>query len=147
MAEILAMEHYIEFLLYDNQHNVIFEVDSTLIINLAKKISWGTATEKVSKNWRLILIFKWIHNHLQSLHTLTFKHVQRTSNKLADLLANQGVNCIEEKFATKCHELTQLSLKEKCHDQAEEDWLMFRSRTMEGSTNNPEVIWTQECYF
>eukprot|EP00253_Pinus_taeda_P024910 PITA_24910 len=137
MAEILAMEHCLEFLLQHNQHNVIVEANSDLIINSAKKIIRGTAPEKVSKNWRLILIFQRIHNHLQGLRTITFKHVRRTANKLADLLANQGVNCTEEKFATKWQELTQLSLKAKFHDQVEEDWLLFRSRTMEGSTNNP----------
>lgn len=56
-----------------------------------------------------------------------------------DLLANQGVNYAEEKFATKWQELTQLILKAKCHDQAEEDWLMFRNKTMEGNTDNPEA--------
>lgn len=53
MSEILVMEHCLEFLLHDNQHNVIVEADFELIINSAKKISWGMALEKVSKNWRL----------------------------------------------------------------------------------------------
>lgn len=50
MAEIMAMEHCSEFLLLDNRHNVIVEADSELIINSVKKISWRTASEKVSKN-------------------------------------------------------------------------------------------------
>jgi len=39
MAKILAMEHCLEYLLLDNLHNVIVEVDSELIINSVKKIS------------------------------------------------------------------------------------------------------------
>lgn len=119
---------------------MIVEAYSELIINSVKKISWGTAPEMVSKNCRLNKIFQRIDNHLLGLHTITFKHVQRMENKLADLLANQGVNCVEEKFATNWQELTQLSLKAKCHDRIKEDWLMFRSRTMEGNTDNPEAV-------
>lgn len=50
MAKILAMEHCLEYFLLDHSHNVIVEPDSELIINSVKKINWGTAPEKVSKN-------------------------------------------------------------------------------------------------
>ena len=75
MAEILTMEHRLEFLLQDKQHNVVVEDDSKLIINSPKKISLGMAPETFTKNWRLILIFQRIHNHLQGLCTISFKHV------------------------------------------------------------------------
>jgi len=39
MAEVLAMEHCLEFLIQDNRHNVIVEVNSKLIISLVKRIS------------------------------------------------------------------------------------------------------------
>jgi len=54
MAELMVMEQCLEFLIQDNQHNVIIEADSELVINMVKRISWGTVPKKASRNWRLI---------------------------------------------------------------------------------------------
>lgn len=53
----------------------------------------GAPLEKVSSSWRLAerleLIEEWISSH----RAITFKHIRRNGNKVADLLANIGVNC------------------------------------------------------
>lgn len=84
----MALEQCLDFLKQDNFLNVIIEADSKLIINSVKRISWGMALEKVLKHWRLIQGFQRIQSHLQGLHTTSFNHVHRTTNKLADILAN-----------------------------------------------------------
>lgn len=53
-----------------------------------------------------------------------------------DLLANQGVSYVDNRFTIKWQEVPQHNLKAKCQDQAEEDWLVFPSRAMEDSIDN-----------
>eukprot|EP00253_Pinus_taeda_P006221 PITA_06221 len=104
MADSMAMEQCLEILVQENCQNMIIEADSELVINTVKRISWGTNPKKDSKNWRLNQIFQWIHNHLQSLRTVSFTHVCRKANKLADFLANQGVICTDNKVAMSWRE-------------------------------------------
>eukprot|EP00253_Pinus_taeda_P010632 PITA_10632 len=88
MAELMALEQCLDFLEQDNRQNVIIEANSELIINSVKRISCGTEPKKVSKHWRLIQVFQRIQLHLLCLRTVSFNHVRRTANKLADILAN-----------------------------------------------------------
>lgn len=99
----MAMEQCLELLVQDNRQNVIIEADSELIINTVKKISWGSEPKKVSKHWRLIQVFQRIQLHLRGLHTISFYHVRRQTNKLADVLANQGVKCTMNRVAMGGH--------------------------------------------
>eukprot|EP00253_Pinus_taeda_P017013 PITA_17013 len=91
MAELMALEQCLELLKLSHSSNVIVEADSEISINAVKRINCGIAPEKVSQHWRLIQVYKRIQNHLLSLRTISFNHVQRKSNKLTDTLANQGV--------------------------------------------------------
>ena len=95
MAELMALEQCLEILIESNLHNTIIEADSELVINAAKKICNGTKTRKVSKHWRLSQVFQHIHSQLRTLRTISFVHVQRKANMLADCLANEGVLCKE----------------------------------------------------
>lgn len=60
--------------------------------------------------------------------------MQRTTNKLADILANQGVICIENRVVMGWQELPQNRLKVNCYDQADEDRMVFRNRAMEAGS-------------
>ena len=91
----MALEQCLEILMESNLHNAIIEADSELVINVAKKMCNGTAPVKVLKHWRLSQVFQCIHSHLQTLRTVSFIHVQRKANMLADRLANEGVLCKE----------------------------------------------------
>jgi len=46
MEKLMAMEQCLDFLIRDNRHNVIVEVDCELITNSVKRISSGTEPEK-----------------------------------------------------------------------------------------------------
>ena len=53
MVELIALEQCLEILKQDNLQNIIIEVDFELIINSIKRICCGSASEKVSRDWRL----------------------------------------------------------------------------------------------
>lgn len=87
----MALEQCLEILVNSNSHNIITEAYSELIIRAAKKICNGTILDKVSKHWRLSQVFHYIHSHLQTLKIVSFVHVKRKANMVADRLANEGV--------------------------------------------------------
>jgi len=60
-----------------------------------------------------------------------FNHVRRNANKLADILANQGVNCNEHRVSMGWQVLLQGSLKVLCQNQAEEDREVYRKKAIE----------------
>lgn len=91
MAELMALEQFLEILVDSNSHNVIIEENSELIIRAAKKICNGTSPDKVSNHWKLLQVFHYIYSHLQTLKIFIFVHVKRKANMLADRLANKGV--------------------------------------------------------
>lgn len=91
MAELVALEHRLELLKRSHSSNVIIEANSEISINAVKRINCGIVLEKDSKHWTLIQVYQRIQNHLLSLQTISFNHVQQKANKLADTLANQGV--------------------------------------------------------
>lgn len=100
-----------------------------------KRINCGTRPEKVSNHWKLLLVYQSIQVHLQELLTVSFNHAQRSPNKLADLLANQGVNNVEGGIAYKWWEIPQNRLKALYEEQATEDKEMFHYWTWIASIN------------
>lgn len=133
MAELMALEQSLEFLIQNNCQNVIIEADSELVINAAKRISNGTGPEKVTKQWRLTQVLHRIQAHLQELRTLRFIHVRRKANKLADILANQGVSCKDSAIFKRWNTMAQSNLKKLCHNQAKEDKEEYRSKMIESN--------------
>jgi len=72
---------------------LIIEGDSQIIINMVSKIMQGTPSHKVSKSWRMEkrieLIAIWLSRH----KAIYIKHTRWEGNKVADFLANLGVEC------------------------------------------------------
>lgn len=128
MAELMALEKCLEILKNDNLQNIIIEADSELIINSVKRIYCGSAPEKVSRHWRLLRVYQRIHAHLQNMRTLSFKHVRRTANKLADILANKGALCSKSSNKYRWHEVPQGRLRDDCLSQANTDRELYQNR-------------------
>jgi len=118
MAKLMALEQYLEILTQNHNPNVIIEADSKITINSVKGISCGSKPEKVSNHWRLIQVYQRIQAHLQGVCTVSFNHVRRNSNKLVDILANQGVDSVECKMEKKWQEMPQNCLKVLYNEQA-----------------------------
>ena len=70
---------------------LIIEGDSQIIINMVTKLMQGSPIHKVSNCWRMAqrleLIDRWLSQH----QAISFRHTRREGNKLADFLANLGV--------------------------------------------------------
>eukprot|EP00253_Pinus_taeda_P027174 PITA_27174 len=77
---------------------LIVEGDSQIIINMVSKIQQGKDVQKVSSSWRLATRLEILQKWLRSNKAISFKHIRREGNKLADFLANLGVDRGEEFF-------------------------------------------------
>lgn len=128
MAELMAMEHFLEILRDSNLHNIIIEADSELIINSVKKIGNGLALDKVSRHWRLLQVYQRIQSHLQNMRTLTFIHVRRTSNRLVDILANEGMLCSKRNIRYDWIRIPQGHLQEEFSRQVNLDREFYHSK-------------------
>jgi len=62
---------------------------------------------------------------------VNFNHVIRTSNKLANILANQGLLSTKSMVALSWPEMPLNRLKVQCHDQVDEGIMVFRNKVIE----------------
>jgi len=67
------------------------EGDSKVIIGMAKKLAVGQNPGKVTTSWRLRHRLEALHALLEHNPAVTFQHVRRDANKVADWLSNQGI--------------------------------------------------------
>ena len=82
--------------LFLSQHHNYFPIeiegDSQILINAANQLLMGAPTSKVPESWRLAVRLELIEKWLKHNRAISFKHVKRSGNKLADLLENTGVD-------------------------------------------------------
>ncbi len=64
------------------------EGDSLILITTTTRIQAGTSTAKIASSWRLLSRLELLEERLRNPQSITFKHVRRTDNKVADRLAN-----------------------------------------------------------
>lgn len=62
------------------------------------------------------------------MRTLSFTHVRQTTNKLVNILANEGVICAKSNYKYKWIEFPQGRLREECLRQGNVDWELYQSR-------------------
>ena len=78
---------------------LIVEGDSQILINMALKIQQGSSIHKFSSSWRMATRLEGLQNWLQENRAISFKHIKREGNTLADFLANLGVDNGKDFFA------------------------------------------------
>jgi len=91
-VEFGALETGLEILIYERMTNTIMEGDSTLVINIVKRIQNGTRVGKIQRHWRLAHSLQKIQEHLQTMNIVELHSVRRSANGLADKIANEGVS-------------------------------------------------------
>jgi ribonuclease HI len=91
-AEFGALEIGLEILSRERMTNTIVEGDSTLVINTVKRLQNGTRVGKVQRHWHLAHSIRKIQDHLQTINTVELCWVRRSTNGLADRIANEGVS-------------------------------------------------------
>lgn len=68
------------------------EGDSQILIEAAIRIQSGSSATKIASSWRPLSRLEQIEEWLKTPRNISFKHIRRTANKVADRLANQGAN-------------------------------------------------------
>jgi len=97
------------------------EGDSFILIAAAQRIQAGTPAVKVAASWRLLSRLESLEEKLQNPQSITFKHVRRTANKVADRLANQGASQRIPYFTGSLDTLDDDKLKNDCISLAQKD--------------------------
>lgn len=77
---------------------LIVEGDSQIIINMASKLQQGSPVHKVSSSWRMATRLERLQQWIGHNQAISFKHIRREGNKLADFLANLGVDIGKDFF-------------------------------------------------
>jgi ribonuclease HI len=95
-AKLWSLLKGIKLAISHNIFQLIVEGDSQVIIHLISKIIHGSHPSKISPIWRLLGLLEDFRSLLQPHLTLIPSHVKRDANKIADCLANEGVDSKEE---------------------------------------------------
>jgi ribonuclease HI len=127
-TEIWGLIKGVQMALDQNLTCLIIEGDSKIIIDLATKILNGRDPGKITPSWRLLGPLYSFQALLRPSLTLTPSHIRRSENKVADRLANAGVDSMQQIILhdsrqsqssplwLQCKELAQLDLW-KLHSQ------------------------------
>jgi len=75
---------------------LIIEGDSKVIIELASKIINGRNLEKITPRWRLLGPLHSLQSLLRPSLTLIISPMRRDANRVADRLANEGVDLTQQ---------------------------------------------------
>eukprot|EP00253_Pinus_taeda_P011233 PITA_11233 len=101
-----------------DQHNFYpleVEGDSLILINAATRIQAGSSAAKIASSWRLLSRLETLEERLRRPNSIIFKHVRRNANKVADRLANQGVNQHGPHYTGTLHDAKDTQIQKDCH--------------------------------
>lgn len=104
-----------------NFHPIIIEGDSQILINMVTQIQLGSTASRVSKSWRLVTRLELIEQWMKNKRETTFIHVKRDNNKVADLLANIGVEQDQVLHSSIINILNDQSQLQACTDLVHKD--------------------------
>jgi len=87
-AEFNALKQGLEIARRGRFQKLVMEGDSTLVINIMKKLQQGTHWEKISKSWRTTRLVQEIGILVKGITYLISTHVPRLRNAAGDFLSN-----------------------------------------------------------
>ena len=91
LAELEGLIHGLRWASSQPWSPLLVEGDSRLIISLVTRLQAGSNISKISNNWRWESRLMELQGILQTGQAITFQHIKRKGNKVADALANKGV--------------------------------------------------------
>jgi len=100
---------------------IVIEGDSQILINIANQILQRTPAHKVVSSGRLAAHLEHIEKWLLTNRAITFQHVKREGNKVADLLENMGVDSEIVLNASSFDILNDSSHLQECTDLVQND--------------------------
>ena len=89
--------------LENNFTKIIIEGDSQSLFSVLSKIMQGTKFAEITSNWRLTYGLEELEHLLPRFSTTVPSHIKRNDNRLADRLANIGID--NEGIETKADDL------------------------------------------
>jgi ribonuclease HI len=95
-TEIWGLLKGVQMALDQNLTCLIIEGDSKIIIDLVTKILNGRDPGKITPSWRLLGPLYSFQALLRPALTITPSHIRRSANKVADRLANAGVDSMQQ---------------------------------------------------
>eukprot|EP00253_Pinus_taeda_P010319 PITA_10319 len=119
--EFAALEHGLRIAKSRNFHNLIAEGDSSLVITTVQKLQRGIKANKAIKHWRLAKVTESIEELLRGLQGTVLHAIRRRANKVADYLANCGVDSQGSGWDSCWEEVNCQSLKDRCAQLAQQD--------------------------
>eukprot|EP00253_Pinus_taeda_P006750 PITA_06750 len=117
--EFAALEHGLRVAKSRNLHNLMVEGDSSLVITTVQKLQRGIKANKAIKHWRLAKVTESIALLLDGMQGLMFQAIQRRANKVADYLANCGVDSQGSGWDSCWEEVNCPNLKARCTQLAQ----------------------------
>ena len=91
MAELEGLINGLTWAKQIGKLSLVVEGDSQIIINTTRKLQAGSLTTQVSKNWRWKSRLSTLRQILAGEEALLLTHVKREGNRVADAMANSGV--------------------------------------------------------
>lgn len=104
-----------------NYFPIEIEGDSQILINMVNQLLMGFSSSKVADSWRLMARLDLIADWLQQHRAISFKHVKRFGNKVANLLANKGVTSSQILTVGPLTILNDNNLIQECTNLVHED--------------------------
>ena len=115
-AEIEGLIQGLEWVLENFHEPLIVEGDSQMVICLASKLQNGSQSSKVSSSWHLEIRIETLLFGLIQGKAVSFTHVRRNDNKMADYLANMGAGTCQPFRAQYWHMLSNMTAQSRCQD-------------------------------
>ena len=91
MAELEGLINGLIWAKQTDKLPLVVEGDSQIIINMARKLQAGSLMTQVSKNWRWESRLSTLRQILIGEEALLLTHVKREGNRVADAMANSGL--------------------------------------------------------
>jgi ribonuclease HI len=92
VAELSSLVKGLQMAVQNQHSRLIFEGDSQVIIQLATRILNGQPPWRTSPSWRLLGLLEDFKDLINPNLILIPSHVRREANKVADHLANKGID-------------------------------------------------------
>eukprot|EP00253_Pinus_taeda_P020218 PITA_20218 len=112
----------------ENLYPLEVEGDSFIIIAAIIRIQAGSPASKPATSWRLLSRLEQMEERLRIPRSITFRHIRHTANKVADKMANQGVNQQINNFSSPLSDTNDEQLQKECIALAQHDYSIQAER-------------------
>jgi len=106
----------------ENWYPLEVEGDSLIIIAAVIRIQAGSPASKIATSWILLSRLEQMEEKLRTPRSITFRHVRHTTNKVADRMANQGVDQQILYFSGPLSDSNDEQLENECTALAQQDY-------------------------